>query len=1339
MNKKNNPKRIVLLAAVVLVVVLFLNSWWVFRFTSDLTKEAGRYHLESVSGEFESTIDDAQRLAMSLGIQANPFLGDPQKTKDFVYSKKAEVIKEVDGCFNVYMAGTGWAIIPDFNMPDDYVATKRDWYRGAKRDHTYVSAPYVDAMTKDICFTVSVLLGDSDTVLAMDYTMETIQSHITQTYGDGSRYAVIVTGDGIIAGCSDEQLIGKQLAYELPEFSGILGQVKAQGGYVSTRIRSGLHHENLFATSSGFGWYLIVSENDWDLYKDSYLQFLGSIAIVVMLTALITGLFLVTERRERAMHLKVKERDATIAQIADQLIGPLTTIQEANRTQESISQEDLETNLVLVQTAGRQILDAVQSIQASQTMSRVPEKNDHKKVDKETDRRLNARFRTRILLLICLVVLVSSVSNVWMSLRWGTEVIQSSVDGYDYMVSEWVSQQKSTLDMFCSVISTNPKMLDDYDGMVAYLDRITRQYPEISVTYMTNPDRNPTVCMNNGWRPPADWHVEERQWYIDTINSETGWSISAPYYDEQTGLYCVTFAERVYDAETGEFLGNFGIDFFMDKLIDILGGSYTDEGYAFLTDSEGVIINHPYGSYQMSEGNTTNVSELNYGLVKADGRSTVIVKDYDGTPRIITAKNNAQSRFTIYRPVDFLSVYGPTLLTVTLVLAVLVICAIMVYRQLTALMRWQDDMNVRMREAADAAIAAGHAKSHFLAQMSHEIRTPINAVLGMNEMILRESDDPSILDYASNIKTSGKTLLSLINGVLDFSKIEEGKMKIVPVEYDATSFINNLVVSISERARDKGLEFRVEVDSELPSRMVGDDVRLSQVIMNLLTNAVKYTEKGFVRLSIQGEDQRDGSIVLAVEVGDSGIGIRDQDLSRLFESFERLDEVRNHSIEGTGLGMSIVTRLLDMMGGRLEVKSTYGKGSTFSFVVSQGIADATPIGDYSKRLSVSQQSVASETLWAADAKILVVDDNEMNLKVAKNLLKLFGIVPDLVESGFAAIDYVRDRTYHIVFLDHMMPKMDGIQTLERMRNEGLLPEGTKVIVQTANAVNGARERYLAAGFDDFLSKPIDVGRLEALLVRWLPASLCSSREAAPTSGHSFLETDAAKLETEQDNTALASDDLFAKLGAAGIDTQAGLRYAAGDKDFYIELVSSFAEGKAHNLPLIRRDLDERDWHDYQIRVHALKSTARQIGANDLSDMAFEQELAAKAEDVRQIEEGADALLERYERTAEELRRLLALDERPNETPRDGAEELKPTISAHELRERLQEARALMDDFEVERAADVLRPLRDLTYEGLELSEALEGIVEALDAFDTIAAEEGLDTLLEQLTYEGDAQ
>ena len=295
---------------------------------------------------------------------------------------------------------------------------------------------------------------------------------------------------------------------------------------------------------------------------------------------------------------------------------------------------------------------------------------------------------------------------------------------------------------------------------------------------------------------------------------------------------------------------------------------------------------------------------------------------------------------------------------------------------------------------------ASHAKSRFLAQMSHEIRTPINAVLGMNEMILRESEDENILSYAESIGSAGNTLLSLINSILDFSKIEDGKMEIVTVRYDTASFINDLVNSIAQRADAKGLRLVVNVDETLPCAMTGDNVRFSQVIMNLLTNAVKYTEKGSVTLDISGGERDGDSIDIRVSVKDTGIGIREEDRDKLFESFERLDEVRNHSIEGTGLGMSIVTNLLDLMGSKLCVESTYGKGSEFSFVIRQQIADPTPVGDYEKRLRESAHHEQRDALIKApSARVLLVDDNDMNLKVARNLLKLCKIRPDLASSG----------------------------------------------------------------------------------------------------------------------------------------------------------------------------------------------------------------------------------------------------------------------------------------------------------------------------------------------------
>lgn len=535
-------------------------------------------------------------------------------------------------------------------------------------------------------------------------------------------------------------------------------------------------------------------------------------------------------------------------------------------------------------------------------------------------------------------------------------------------------------------------------------------------------------------------------------------------------------------------------------------------------------------------------------------------------------------------------------------------------------------------------------------------------------------------------------------------------MEIVPVLYDTTSVISNLVASISERAKAKNLELIVEADPQLPARMVGDDVRLSQVIMNLLTNAVKYTEKGSVRFSIRGGERINHEIALQVQVEDTGIGIKQEDLPKLFESFERLDEVRNHNIEGTGLGMSIVTRLLAMMDSHLEVKSTYGKGSVFSFSVRQQIADETPIGDYSRRLDMSRSSVGSETLRAEGARVLVVDDNDMNLKVAKNLLKLFGITPDLAESGMEAMERLRaGNAYHVILLDHMMPKMDGIETLQRMKEEKLLSGNTPVIALTANAINGAKEQYLQAGFDDYLSKPIDVLKLEQLLVRFLPKELCSFKESAEEKA--------------------ADSDEITKLSEAGFDTESGLRYAAGDSSFYLELAEGFAESAGEKHAAIREAWQQQDWADYQIRVHALKSTARQIGANELSDLALQQELAAKDRHIPEIEAGADNLLQKYEQTALLLRVMLHLNADTKE-----AANTQKELPVEDLLRMLREAKTCMDNFEAESALEVLRPLASCTFADSTVGDALREITDALENFDTFMAEERLEALLGKIDF-----
>ncbi len=404
-----------------------------------------------------------------------------------------------------------------------------------------------------------------------------------------------------------------------------------------------------------------------------------------------------------------------------------------------------------------------------------------------------------------------------------------------------------------------------------------------------------------------------------------------------------------------------------------------------------------------------------------------------------------------------------------------------------------EELSNKAAEAEAEAIAANKAKSQFLSQMSHEIRTPINAILGMNELIIREYDDDTLIKYAHNIRSAGNTLLALINDVLDFSKIEAGKMELYKVEYDLAGMITELVSMVDERARNKGLDLRVTVNEEMPHLLFGDNVRLKQVILNILTNAIKYTENGFVHMDFDyvagGRLDINGAVELKISISDTGIGIREEDMEKLFSPFERLEEVRNRNVEGTGLGMSIVQKLLALMGSELHVRSEYGKGSTFSFLVTQETRSWEPIGDFNEAYDklVKNEEAYSTLFEAPEAKILIVDDNEINLVVTKNLLKDTKIQIVTATSGKEALKLCDEQEFDILLIDHRMPGMDGMEMLWRLRsNNECINQKKPSIALTANVFSGAREVYKNSGFEDYLSKPILGDSLERILLQYLP-------------------------------------------------------------------------------------------------------------------------------------------------------------------------------------------------------------------------------------------------------------
>ncbi|MCR5763250.1 MAG: response regulator, partial [Treponema sp.] len=537
----------------------------------------------------------------------------------------------------------------------------------------------------------------------------------------------------------------------------------------------------------------------------------------------------------------------------------------------------------------------------------------------------------------------------------------------------------------------------------------------------------------------------------------------------------------------------------------------------------------------------------------------------------------------------------------------------------------------------EKAKAESKAKSEFLTFVNHEIRSPMNTIVGLNEMILRESKDSIALGYSKEIKQACGTLSLLINDVLDFSKINSNDFSLVPVEYNLDALLNELLSIVVPRAQEKNLEFNVSIQEDTPNNLIGDDMRIKQCVMNLLSNAIKYTDKGSVTLLVTWKQASDDDhcISLTFAVADTGCGIKPSDIDRIASPFERLDELKNRNIEGSGLGLSIVKGLLKKMDSSLHITSEYGVGSNFSFTIRQPIELNVPIGKYTEHTYAKERKGVSVygTFLAPTARILVVDDLKMNRDIVCALLKCTQINIDTASSGNEAIELVKNNQYDVVLLDHRMPGLDGIDTLRAIKALDVdFADETKFIALTANASHGYKALYLQEGFDDYLPKPVDSEELERMLVRMLPKDLIRMQEV-PMS----------QEDNESKNVNLSEPDnsrfIAMYSGIEGVDCNAALSLCRNVSALH-EAVWTFYNDSEAKIADLKQDFVQCSLKSYIIAVHSLKTELRVIGFDSLSKQASLLEFFSDNGDIESVRDYTPDFIENLQHFRDKIRCLI---------------------------------------------------------------------------------------------------
>ena len=798
---------------------------------------------------------------------------------------------------------------------------------------------------------------------------------------------------------------------------------------------------------------------------------------------------------------------------------------------------------------------------------------------------------------------------------------------------------------------------------------------------------NNTFISGAIWDYPDDYKPETRPWYVGAYEKNGRVFYSDPYMDANTGEFILTVSKLLLDRDKRPF-GVIALDVFLCSIADFIDQlQLLNSGYGMMMDSERRFIIHPvdelFGMRLESLSGRSGIVEIAERLKRGEDVSAFNYTSIFGNENVGFFKRLfngwyigiALSSDVYYGDVENMRL----ILSVTGFILASLLSGVLTF----------------MHTAKNRSDAANKVKSSFLANMSHEIRTPMNAILGMTELLQHEHLNKRQMDYVDDINTSAQSLLVIINDILDLSKIESGKLTLNPINFDFQSLLDNIISMFQFVAHKKDIEFRFEAMGDIPQILYGDDIRLRQVLTNLCGNAVKFTEKGYVRLKVTAAGD-----TLIFEIKDTGIGIPKEAMAKIFNAFEQAKNERNRNIVGTGLGLAISKAFVELMDGKIMIESEYGHGTIITVMM--------PIM-WGRASEVKKESdeKAELTVYAPEARILLVDDNEFNLKVAHGLLNLYGIDAETVFSGKEAIDLVRQNDYDIIFMDQMMPEMDGVEATGIIRKLGGKYKTLCIIALTANTIQGAKEMFLANGFNDFISKPIDMHQLAELLMKWLPEEKLKQKPDE-------LETVAETAPKAADIKEAIPSDFWDIIDNSGeINAEIGLSRVSGIESMYFDNLHLFYKKLVPGCEYLSARLWEKNIDGFAISVHSMKSTLSTVGAMKLSELAYKLEIAAKNKDFIYCAEQLPGFIEKLLLLSEDLSVAFPEDD-------VSAAEKKPGEPGY-LSEYVQKALAAADDFDNDAGMEAVSKL--LAYDfGPQNNTLLENASTAFREFDFDAAE-----------------